>query len=442
MYIYFNSLKQLSTSIPHGQTIRQGDAFDLYVLFDKGYVEQENIATLFLSFQRKSDSSPTLFYKAVQVNGDDFYSEIFQKEYDGEATFGLLEGVEYDVFHFSLDNSLTSDYGELKIGFSRDAVNIPSLDNSLFFSTVSLNVEENISAYTGEVPVSADEYAILINLVRHLTGVDPFYFVDVYSTQTITGPKIITVDSEDHDALFLSSANTNHLNVSNKYIFNDEQLKVITSINVNDLATINSQGHGIFTNLYGNEIFENNVSLSSKYQTKQEALDDKNELDGRISDIESYIPSGTGINNKLINQEILSTAISQSLGTNRGTFQTYADLIAESFPTLQNNDYATVIYDETHNNETWRYSYSSDSDSWVASVRIASAPLTPQQQAAVDSGITSSLVNKIGKTRILTVAPTSASQESGYSEIVVLPASQESTTTRYNGYIYFFTEGE
>ena len=102
----------------------------------------------------------------------------------------------------------------------------------------------------------------------------------------------------------------------------------------------------------------------------------------------------------------LSSAVSTNTAFFRGSYATKAALTAVSWQTtnssgdnyVTNNDYAVVLADESKSGECWRYTYTTGSG-WAAQYRINEAPLTSAQQAALDSGITSTLVALISENR-------------------------------------------
>ena len=108
----------------------------------------------------------------------------------------------------------------------------------------------------------------------------------------------------------------------------------------------------------------------------------------RLDTIEGKLPS-------LVTTDSLSDAISSLIAIYIGSFETKAALLAYEGK-VTNNDYAYVQKDETHNNECWRYIYSTagDAPAWKEQIRVNEAPLTTAQTKALDSGITAELVAK------------------------------------------------
>ena len=158
------------------------------------------------------------------------------------------------------------------------------------------------------------------------------------------------------------------------------------------------------------------------------------EITGRLDEIEGKIPSTANTDNKLADKAYVDESINSSSAFFRGSFQTKAALLAVQWQTsspttanyVSNNDFAYVAADESHSNEAWRYSYVYESggqnNGWTAQYRINETPLTQEQLAAINSGITSEKVAEIGS--VFTGASVSAGGVKG-----VVPAPD--TTGKY-----------
>lgn len=134
-----------------------------------------------------------------------------------------------------------------------------------------------------------------------------------------------------------------------------------------------------------------------------------------------------------VNYGQMLTAIRENAGIFRGTYATKAALDAVSWQTsdpsaayyVTNNDFAIVTADETHSNETWRYMYVSGTGSgtgWQPQYRINETPFTQAQLDAINSGITSALVAKIG------------TSETAITQTRTMIAGTESSTTASQAY--------
>ena len=132
-------------------------------------------------------------------------------------------------------------------------------------------------------------------------------------------------------------------------------------------------------------------------------------LQASITGIENLIPSEATTSNTLADKAYVITNIQAYAASFRGSWATWADVPTDInlYPedalgnkTPDKNDYMIVLADETRDGGTWKYVYTglwsvNGKSGWEAEVEIEKTPLTPEQQAALDSGITSTLVEQI-----------------------------------------------
>ena len=123
-----------------------------------------------------------------------------------------------------------------------------------------------------------------------------------------------------------------------------------------------------------------------------------------IDSINDKIPAQASSSNQLADKAFVNSSINSiaayfiTKNANGDSFATKAELTAattfysggvERVPTR--NDYCIVIKDETHDNATTRYIYNNN---WEYQYTINETPLTAEQLAALNSGITSDLVTE------------------------------------------------
>lgn len=133
-----------------------------------------------------------------------------------------------------------------------------------------------------------------------------------------------------------------------------------------------------------------------------------------ISAINEKIPSAATSSNKLADKAYVDNAIQTNSAHFRGNWATWADVPTDvndypadddgnKTPTV--NDYMVVQDASGYTGETltgaWQFTYTgtwatNGKAGWLPRFEINEDPLTPAQQAALDSGITSSLVTQIG----------------------------------------------
>ena len=126
-----------------------------------------------------------------------------------------------------------------------------------------------------------------------------------------------------------------------------------------------------------------------------------------ISTINSKIPSQASTSNQLADKNFVNSSISTNTAYFDGTWDTYAlipttvaGFTSLGLPEPTNNNYLVVKEDETQDGGTWRYKYIDDGtvynkNKWHVEYEVNETPLTAAQLAALNSGITSSLVTQI-----------------------------------------------
>lgn len=128
-----------------------------------------------------------------------------------------------------------------------------------------------------------------------------------------------------------------------------------------------------------------------------------------ITNIQAVIPTAATSDNQLADKKFVNDLIQSTAADFRGSWDTYADIPTD--PSLYpeddegntkpgKNDYIIVQRDETQDGGTWRYKYTGEWDTdgksgWTAEYEINANPLTADQIAALDSGITDTLVAQI-----------------------------------------------
>ena len=122
-----------------------------------------------------------------------------------------------------------------------------------------------------------------------------------------------------------------------------------------------------------------------------------NALDNNVGNIEVVIPSAASAQNQLADKDFVNHSVATNTANFIGTFASVAELEAYS-GTLTNNDYAFVIVTDAQGNEYYdRYKYNANATppAWLFEYRIESTAFTAAQWAAIQSGITASLVTKL-----------------------------------------------
>lgn len=146
----------------------------------------------------------------------------------------------------------------------------------------------------------------------------------------------------------------------------------------------------------------NNVELSGDKTAAQLGLASAED----VGAIEGKIPAQASADNQLADKGFVNSSLNAlaafyiTSNAAGDAFATKAALIAGPYynggqlRTPTKNDYAIVLADESKGGATTRYSY--DGTVWAFQYKVNDTPLTAAQLAALNSGITSGLVGKLG----------------------------------------------
>ena len=114
-------------------------------------------------------------------------------------------------------------------------------------------------------------------------------------------------------------------------------------------------------------------------------------LENAINAINKLIPTQATENNKLADKDFVNSSIATNTATFKGTFQSTSSLPSTN---VDINDYAFVITSDSDGNTLYnRYKY--DGTVWVFEYTLNNSSFTAAQWAAIQSGITSTIVNNL-----------------------------------------------
>ena len=119
-----------------------------------------------------------------------------------------------------------------------------------------------------------------------------------------------------------------------------------------------------------------------------------------ISAIEGKIPSQASTSNQLADKNFVNSSVATNtanyISDNGEPFNSLEDL--ENYSgTLTNNDYAFVVGTDSAGNTTYtRYKYNATTQTWAEEYVLNNSSFTSEQWGAINSGITSDGVSKLG----------------------------------------------
>ena len=214
------------------------------------------------------------------------------------------------------------------------------------------------------------------------------------NTNSITAlEEVIENHVKDFESLF-SSVTTINENVTKLQQNVQSNTEDITQ-NTADIASNTTEINGLKTSL--------STTNSNVTQNANNIATNASDID----DIEAKIPTQASSTNQLADKNFVNSSINNiaafyiTKDAQRNAFETHEQLFSATVfysggeirvPTK--NDYCIVRTDETQNNATTRYIY--DVNGWAFQYIVNETPLTSEQLAAINSGITDALVQQIG----------------------------------------------
>ena len=120
-----------------------------------------------------------------------------------------------------------------------------------------------------------------------------------------------------------------------------------------------------------------------------------------LTPITELIPEQATPENQLADKNFVNSSVATNtanyISDNGQPFQSVADLEAYT-GTLTNNDYAFVVGTDSAGNTTYtRYKYNANTQTWAAEYVLNNSSFTAEQWAAISSGITALLVQKLSE---------------------------------------------
>lgn len=181
---------------------------------------------------------------------------------------------------------------------------------------------------------------------------------------------------------------------------------------LSDHTTNTNNPHNVIKSQVGLSNVDNTSDIDKPVSTAQAAAIQhvQDNLDEQCGDIRKVIPNQASAENQLADKDFVNSSIQNmaafyiTKNAEGEPFETHAEIIAGPYyfqgnvitPTI--NDYAIVLKDESQTPDalgqypTTRYSY--DGTKWVFQYIVNNTPLTSEQVAAINSGITKEIVDK------------------------------------------------
>lgn len=177
MWIYFNDNGQVITSIPHGETIKQGGSFNVYVAFNKSYFQNliGKEALLYTSEELINWINANI---GATFTFEDFadqypFAELkkFEKIKDNESICMLKDGESYVVFHYKGLPNETELYGDFTLVFrlanvTRNSANEVIEHEVYIQGPINIYVEATYGYKPISTNVSKEQIDILLDALK------------------------------------------------------------------------------------------------------------------------------------------------------------------------------------------------------------------------------------------------------------------------------------
>lgn len=208
------------------------------------------------------------------------------------------------------------------------------------------------------------------------------YIQYIFDTTTLNTLKVIGLRKDGtQDELC-------NINFATKTEFDSAVLNLNNRIDVENVRATNAES-----------ALANNIEAETTRATTAEA-----QLQTNITTAQTQLQANINaeVNRATAKEEDLQNQINdnkENLADYIGSFETKAALEAYSGE-KNNNDYAVVLNDETHNNQCWRYIYRESTNSWLAQYMVNEEPMTQAQVDAINSGINAAKVAQVEQNRL------------------------------------------
>lgn len=300
MHIYFNQEGTITTQIPHGQIVRQGNSFDLFIAFsnDKSIYDPENKA-LWVSFETPDGS----LIDARMVEEKPTVMQ-FTKLKPNENTFDFKNGNFYLVYHFNVSKTygVTEKFGEAKILVRvADAIT----EEQYYNSNTDFFIERTLGYNTQAPVITQSQYDYIIDLVTRLaklkvditdgssTGqelINPSLKGSVGISDAIVSYATTRVSSDSHSSFDYSKASSFYVPdiTEQSYPKTAANKKYVMSY-VNEILNGISTDNAVLNNPTIKGVLKGIFTLENTTPTLDNQPSTKKYVDDKFSNVKSYV---------------------------------------------------------------------------------------------------------------------------------------------------------
>ena len=180
MYLYFNKLGILTTSIPHGEIPRQGSTLNIYVCLDSDFFETEEKkqkSVVNIDLILPNDEIGTR--KMVTVEHAQLLP--FKAKTSDEALGDFIDGAAYLTYHFKFSPKESTIYAgkvvatvsirEIESGDFNEPINLESIEEIevKYFGAVDVIIEKTLGCASFNDNISQSHYSNLLKQINALS---------------------------------------------------------------------------------------------------------------------------------------------------------------------------------------------------------------------------------------------------------------------------------
>jgi len=410
----------------------------------------------------------------IVVNRAD-QSEVFDESYNSEDVNNLWAVLNERVAISSTDEERLEDIEEELASHDTSIRNLTNSVNTINNTTIP-NIENEI---TGKVSKTGDTMLGNLGLLSAsmnqggmIITSDDAQTPEISFTDPLRAHKFTL--SGSGDGFYPENSNTESLG-SNSHTWKDlyiagnisNGIKSMSVANIVDVASnqtiTGAKKFNAVPTLDANRtISSNNQIVDAKYvsDTIAQNIGDVENMTSEINNIKALIPAEASISNKLADKAFVNSTVNSQAAYFKGSFDTQITLLGLPWQTsdpngayyVSNNDYAYVSEvvsgsyigtwnPDEHIGEAWRFLYVTG-NGWQPQFMVNDSPFTQAQLDAINSGITSTIVENLVTEDDLPTRTSQLTNDSGYitNATAQIPATQITGLSAAIGNVAYLTD--
>ena len=166
MYIYFNNQGTLTTNIPHGEPVRQGNILNVYACLPINFYssKQEDKDNWYAEITTVLPNNNQGVNSLLSLTESNNLMKLFRKTNDSEITYDLKDNAPYLIYHFKL----TSEQATIVPGKLQLKIKLKKISSTDFINLGAVTVF--VEKVLGDHEQKGNPYGDLIRQVRDISA--------------------------------------------------------------------------------------------------------------------------------------------------------------------------------------------------------------------------------------------------------------------------------